>query len=58
MACTAAPGSNAARAALARAGLLGGGRRKAAQLLRNRIYRDSEPRSATAVGRSTAVTDR
>jgi phytoene dehydrogenase-like protein len=33
-----APGSNAARAALARDGLLGGGRRKASQLLMNRLY--------------------
>jgi phytoene dehydrogenase-like protein len=33
------PGANAARAALAREGVLGAGRRKAAQLLMNRIYR-------------------
>jgi phytoene dehydrogenase-like protein len=41
------PGANAARAALARDGLLGGGRRKASQLLMNRLYRgaDDERRS-------------
>jgi phytoene dehydrogenase-like protein len=39
------PGSNAARAALARDGLLGGGRRKAGELLMHRLYR-SEHRQA------------
>ena len=41
-----APGSNAARAALARDGLLGGGRRKAAELLMRRIYRPARDRTA------------
>jgi phytoene dehydrogenase-like protein len=36
-----APGSNAARAALARNGLLGGGRRKASELVMGRLYRGS-----------------
>ncbi len=39
------PGSNAARAALARDGLLGGGRRKAGQLLMGRIYRGGDRHS-------------
>lgn len=44
------PGSNAARAALARDGLLGGGRRKASQLLMNRLYRGAgeDQRSVTS----------
>ncbi|MBV9823343.1 MAG: NAD(P)/FAD-dependent oxidoreductase [Actinobacteria bacterium] len=43
-----APGSNAAKAALARDGLLGGGRRKAAELLMRRIYRPERDRTAVA----------
>jgi len=48
-----APGSNAARAALGRAGLFGGGRRKATQLLRNRIYRDPGSSDHHPAGLST-----
>ncbi|HEV2885443.1 MAG TPA: NAD(P)/FAD-dependent oxidoreductase [Jatrophihabitans sp.] len=46
------PGSNAARAALAREGLLGGGRRKAAQLLMNRLYRGTGEQRRSLVGRT------
>jgi phytoene dehydrogenase-like protein len=48
-----APGSNAAKAALARDGLLGPGRRKATQLLMNRIYREPHRRPATLSGRTS-----
>ncbi|HEY0168728.1 MAG TPA: NAD(P)/FAD-dependent oxidoreductase [Jatrophihabitans sp.] len=46
------PGANAARAALAREGLLGGGRRKASQLLMNRLYRGVGDERPALTGRS------
>jgi phytoene dehydrogenase-like protein len=42
------PGSNAARAALARDGLLGGGRRKVSELVMGRLYRGAADRPALA----------
>jgi phytoene dehydrogenase-like protein len=45
------PGANAARAALARDGLLGGGRRKASQLLMSRLYRGAGDERRSLTGR-------
>jgi phytoene dehydrogenase-like protein len=47
------PGSNAARAALARNGLLGGGRRKASEMVMSRLYRGAGEERRALAGRSS-----